>query len=609
MDLTKTLDKVNRKGLWKIMQKCGCPGRFTNMPTVQVIHTPDQDATDFTKCLEIVSRAVTSMNTSDPVQKIDYIVALYGSGGRTDHELGILKTLFIARDLTELPVLLVTESSISWLLLKTEPRLGDAIAVIRPLSEAVIIVCGDAHTDILTWFSPPVEAVTGVPMKHPSVIRFSLSLPCYSSTSELEIGLIMRTGDIASFQNQTVSPSSQSQAKSSIPHVQSLHSVRSNTVTTCWYHTTFGAKARRCISACASTSMQSKLVERVSPKVTAANLPGAHFMPVTPGVAGASWMTLAVNTSPITTSGTCSLYLDIGPRCLFPLVFVVADIPCAILNTTSSQTSIFWSTAVSPKGWFELSAYSLAAFEKVKAALADVTLLTHCAPDAPVGLFTSDIRHIDGSHNEVADALSKPSIAHVQLSPGTDLAEKAVEQLRVGSPCDEDVSELQFQDLPLTTDNGTILCDVSTTSRRSFVPPSLRRKVFSSLHNLSNPSDIDCVAAELVFGATVRVPGEMISPTPRAAVKDPTNLLHRLRQFMRSLYSVPPRMKNFRIQCGTPEEVMSVDCLKAAVPGTPQVLYVLLHLRDPLSLRPTYSLLLHVRCFQLQLRTRRPPTL
>nr|VZI06140.1 unnamed protein product [Spirometra erinaceieuropaei] len=219
MDLTKTLDTVNQQGMWKIMKKWDCPGRFTHMirqfhngvvacvtdnrlifeafamtngvkqncllaptlfslmfpamlrdvyrderpmvcivyrndghlldsrqmpaptrlctttikdqlfaggstihhvtePTVQVIHTPDQDATDFTKCLEIVSRAVNSMNTSDPVQKIDYIVALYGSGGRTDHELGILKTLFIARDLTELPVLLVTESSISWLLLK-----------------------------------------------------------------------------------------------------------------------------------------------------------------------------------------------------------------------------------------------------------------------------------------------------------------------------------------------------------------------------------------------------------------------------------------------------------------------------------------------------------
>ncbi|BHF73227.1 hypothetical protein SprV_0401630500 [Sparganum proliferum] len=104
----------------------------------------------------------------------------------------------------------------------------------------------------------------------------------------------------------------------------------------------------------------------------------------------------------------------------------------------------------------------------------------------------------------------------------------------------------------------------------------------------------------------------MISPTPRVAVEDPTNLLHRLRQFLRTLSPVPPRpsvsesylekdlatcshvylrcdrvrrpleppydgpfrvisrgTKNFRIQRGTREEVVSVDRLKAAVPDTP----------------------------------------
>ncbi|BHF59596.1 hypothetical protein SprV_0100255700 [Sparganum proliferum] len=391
-----------------------------------------------------------------------------------------------------------------------------------------------------------------------------------------------------------------------------------------------------------------------------------------------------------------------------------------------------------------------------------------------ISQFTSNIRHIDGSRNEVADALSRPSIAHLQLSPGIDLAEMAAEQRRVGSPCDEDVSGLQLQELPLTTGNGTILCDVSTPSHRPFVPPSLRRKVFSPLHNLSHPGsratdklvsdrfvwpamhkdlkawtraclgcqrsplplsngcsylltcvdwftrwpeaiplsdiaaptvvkaflsrwvaifgapstittdrgaqfeshlfqsllsflgctrirttayhpaangmverfhrqlkaslraaadpenwtdhlplvllgirsalkpDLDCSAAELVFGATVRLPGEMISPTPQSAVEDPTNLLHRLRQFMRTLSPVPPRSsaspsylekdlatcshvylrcdrvrrpleppydgpfrvisrgkKNFRIQRGTREEVVSVDRLKAAVPDIP----------------------------------------
>nr|VZI46156.1 unnamed protein product [Spirometra erinaceieuropaei] len=54
-------------------------------------------------------------------------------------------------------------------------------------------------------------------------------------------------------------------------------------------------------------------------------------------------------------------------------------------------------------------------------------------------------------------------------------------------------------------------------------------------------SDLDCFAAALVFGATVRLPGENISPTPRFAIEDPTNLLHSLRQFMRTLSLVPLR--------------------------------------------------------------------
>ncbi|BHF82673.1 hypothetical protein SprV_0802581200 [Sparganum proliferum] len=199
-----------------------------------------------------------------------------------------------------------------------------------------------------------------------------------------------------------------------------------------------------------------------------------------------------------------------------------------------------------------------------------------------ISQLTSDIRHIDGLRNEVADALSRPSIAHLQISPGIDLAEMAAKQRRVGSPCDEDVSGLQLQELTLTTGDGTILCDVSTPSHRPFVPPFLRRctrirttayhpaangmverfhrQLMASLRaadDLENwtdhlplvllgirsslKSDLDCSAAELVFGATVRHPGQMISPTPRVAVEDPTNLQHRLRQFLRIHSPVPPR--------------------------------------------------------------------
>ncbi|BHF82983.1 hypothetical protein SprV_0802612400 [Sparganum proliferum] len=369
------------------------------------------------------------------------------------------------------------------------------------------------------------------------------------------------------------------------------------------------------------------------------------------------------------------------------------------------------------KRTFELTSAALTSFEQVKALLADATLLTHFHADAPISLM------VDASNVAVGAVLQQslldPTVplaffskklskaetrystfgrellaAYLALSPGIDLAETATDQRRVGSPCDEDVSGLQLQELPLTTGNGTILCDVFTTSHRPFVPSSLRRKLLSSLHNLSHPgsratdklvsdrfvwpgmhkdlnawtracctrirttayhpaangmverfhrqlkaylraaddpenwtdhvplvlfgirsslkSDLDCSAAELVFGATVRLPGQMISPTPRVAVEDPNNLLHRLRQFLQTHSPVQPRpsvsesylekdlatcshvylrcdrvrrpleppydgpfrvitrgTKNFRIRRGTREEVVSVDRLKAAVPDIP----------------------------------------
>ncbi|BHF84153.1 hypothetical protein SprV_0902730300 [Sparganum proliferum] len=54
-------------------------------------------------------------------------------------------------------------------------------------------------------------------------------------------------------------------------------------------------------------------------------------------------------------------------------------------------------------------------------------------------------------------------------------------------------------------------------------------------------SYLDCSAAELVFGATVRLPRQVISPTLRVAVEDPTSLLHRLRQFMWTFSPIPPK--------------------------------------------------------------------
>ncbi|BHF71773.1 hypothetical protein SprV_0401483300 [Sparganum proliferum] len=56
-----------------------------------------------------------------------------------------------------------------------------------------------------------------------------------------------------------------------------------------------------------------------------------------------------------------------------------------------------------------------------------------------ISQFTTDIRHIDGTKNDVADILSRPSLSSLQLSHGTDLCAMAAEQPRVGCPGDESV--------------------------------------------------------------------------------------------------------------------------------------------------------------------------
>ncbi|BHF62708.1 hypothetical protein SprV_0200569400 [Sparganum proliferum] len=67
-----------------------------------------------------------------------------------------------------------------------------------------------------------------------------------------------------------------------------------------------------------------------------------------------------------------------------------------------------------------------------------------------------------------------------------------------------------------------------------------RPLVLLSIRSTLKP-DLNCSAVKLASDATVGIPDEMISPNPRGAVEDSTNLQHRLRQFMLTHSPVPPR--------------------------------------------------------------------
>ena len=106
--------------------------------------------------------------------------------------------------------------------------------------------------------------------------------------------------------------------------------------------------------------------------------------------------------------------------------------------------------------------------------------------------FTSDIRHIRGVDNTVADALSRVDVATLsrdELST-VDFKEMAAAQqddpdlLRAQSSSS---SSLDLKPMPLPTTDGTIICDLSTGVPRPFVPVNFCRCIFEALHSLSHP--------------------------------------------------------------------------------------------------------------------------
>ena len=112
-----------------------------------------------------------------------------------------------------------------------------------------------------------------------------------------------------------------------------------------------------------------------------------------------------------------------------------------------------------------------------------------------VAEFTSDVRHVKGSKNMVADALSRPSCSEVRL-PTIDFQRMAAAQ----DPLDARDTSLEVRSVLWQC--SLLLCDVSQGHPRPLVPSSFRRQVFEALHQLSHPGPRPCtklVAARFVW--------------------------------------------------------------------------------------------------------------
>lgn len=105
-----------------------------------------------------------------------------------------------------------------------------------------------------------------------------------------------------------------------------------------------------------------------------------------------------------------------------------------------------------------------------------------------IAQFTSDIRHISGVDNIVADTLSR--VEEINVGSSIDYASIADEQAQDTELIDfiRTSSSLNFKKFPVFGTEKEIVCDVSTGIERPFIPKAFRRHVFESFHNMSHPS-------------------------------------------------------------------------------------------------------------------------
>ena len=107
--------------------------------------------------------------------------------------------------------------------------------------------------------------------------------------------------------------------------------------------------------------------------------------------------------------------------------------------------------------------------------------------------FTTDIQHISGASNCVADVLSRPSVNALQQP--IDFAQFAAAQ----AACPEfaqlrsqphPASKLTWSSVNVPFSTVPLVCDMSTGTPRPYVPPDFRRPVFDSLHNISHLASV-----------------------------------------------------------------------------------------------------------------------
>lgn len=100
-----------------------------------------------------------------------------------------------------------------------------------------------------------------------------------------------------------------------------------------------------------------------------------------------------------------------------------------------------------------------------------------------ISQFTTDIRHVSGRDNVVADTLSR--LNEISVIDYDDIAKHQENDEELKQLQQENTS-LKFKQCQLSS--GKVLwCDVSTNTIRPFIPKSFRTKIFKQIHNMAHP--------------------------------------------------------------------------------------------------------------------------
>lgn len=104
-----------------------------------------------------------------------------------------------------------------------------------------------------------------------------------------------------------------------------------------------------------------------------------------------------------------------------------------------------------------------------------------------IGQFSTDLRHISGKNNVVADTLSR--VEDIFSPSPIDYDRLADEQSRDPSLQNllSGITSLQLKPLKMSLCTKDIICDVSSNKIRPYVPLSMQKEVFHMLHGLAHP--------------------------------------------------------------------------------------------------------------------------